>query len=83
LKVNIIKFIELKAMFKKDHITQHNFSNVREVVKVSEISDKYGNLRYKVILNNFEYIDEHSEIKKCYQIQVINYFSAPDPIILV
>lgn len=72
----------MNTVDKKYTLHQKQF-DVKEVVKVSEISDKYGNLRYKVALNNLEYIDEYSNVKTCYQIQVINCFSAPENLILV
>lgn len=71
--------------FKQNCDIQHKHyrhHDVKEVVKVAEISDKYENLRYKVILNDVKHIVDNT-LKTCYQVQVVNYFSTYEPLIIV
>lgn len=56
--------------------------DVKETVKVAEITDPYGNLRYKIALLSRDIIDDGKYIPS-FSIQVINHFGVPQPIIIV
>lgn len=54
--------------------------HVQENIKVTEIRDAVNHLRYKVTLESFHISDD--AYGTLYKIQVINYFSAPEPIVI-
>lgn len=68
--------------FEKMKSHQCRAVDVKETVKLAEITDPFGNLRYKVSLTSYDIIDD-GKYSLCYQIQVINYFGIPEPIIIV
>lgn len=53
----------------------------KESTKVIEILDAYGNLRYKVSLLTHDERDIYAT-KQHYTVQVINFFSCPEPLIV-
>lgn len=53
----------------------------RDSIKVVDIIDAFGKVRYKVSLTSFDiYNDIYGVI---YQVQVTNYFSAPEPLVIL
>ena len=55
--------------------------HVQENVKVTDIKDALNRLKYKVTLTAYDINDD--AWGTIYQIQVINFFSAPDPLIIL
>lgn len=54
---------------------------VKETCKVAEISDAFGQLRYKVQMTSFDIVDD-GKYELAYQVQVVNYFYGPEPLII-
>lgn len=55
--------------------------HVKETCKISEISDAFNQLKYKVIMSSFDIVDD-GKYQLVYQIQVVNYFTGPEPLII-
>lgn len=68
--------------FKHNHTKRNCNVDIKETVKVAEITDPFGNLRYKVALISYDDIDDGKYILK-YRIEVINHFGPQEPLIIV
>ena len=55
--------------------------HVKETCKIAEITDAFGQLRYKVEMTSFDIVDD-GKYELCYQVQVVNYFYGPEPLII-
>lgn len=55
--------------------------HVKETCKVAEIADAFNNLRYKVIMTSYDIVND-GKYELVYQIQVVNYFYGPEPLII-
>lgn len=51
-------------------------------VKVVELRDAFNNLRYKVVMSSID-VAPDPKYGKLYEIEVVNCFSAPDPLVIV
>ena len=58
-----------------------------DTVKVTEIRDVFNNLRYKVVMSSIDGIGNVSLVdpkySKYYEVEVVNCFSAPNPLVIV
>ena len=54
---------------------------VKETCKIAEITDAFGQLRYKVEMTSFDIVDD-GKYELVYQVQVVNYFYGPEPLII-
>lgn len=55
--------------------------DIKETSKTAEITDPFGNLRYRVVLTSFDVTDDDC-YNRCYQIQVISYYGTSEEIIV-
>lgn len=53
-----------------------------ESVKVVELRDAFNNLRYKIVMTSVD-VSTDPIFGKLYEIEVVNCFSAPDPLVVV
>lgn len=53
-----------------------------ESVKVVELRDAFNNLRYKIVMTSVD-VSTDPMFGKLYEVEVVNCFSAPDPLVVV
>lgn len=53
-----------------------------EAVKVTELRDAFNNLRYKIVMTSVQ-ANTDPKYGKLYEIEVVNCFSAPNPLVIV
>ena len=51
-------------------------------VKVVELRDAFNNLRYKIVMTSVD-VSADPMFGKLYEVEVVNCFSAPDPLVVV
>lgn len=61
--------------------------HVSDTVKVTEIRDAFNNLRYKIVMSSIDGISNTALVEpkysKYYEVEVVNCFSAPNPLVIV
>ena len=70
-----------------DELPKINSVRLVDTVKVTEIRDAFNNLRYKVVMSSIDGTNKTAlvdpKFSKYYEVEVVNCFSAPNPLVIV
>lgn len=65
-----------------DELPKINSVKQIDAVKVTELRDAFNNLRYKIVMSSVQ-INPNPQYGKIYEVEVVNCFSAPNPLVIV